>query len=200
MAFDCTRQNCILKVMQKTKVKLLRFGSYNPRRNLPPETSLKRKEVNFASAFERVFVSNQNRGMGGKQFAVSGYGIADFVWLTPDKDMPTDPADMALYAFEIKMENWNKALQQAFRYSYYADIPIVVLPKAISERIQKRIALFHSMNIGLWLFDKATNLIEKLFTPELQAKRVRSGRKKALKQLLDRANFSHLNEFAEAFA
>ncbi|MFH0922257.1 MAG: hypothetical protein V1913_18080 [Fibrobacterota bacterium] len=161
---------------------------------------MKRKEINFASAFEKVFVANQNRGIGGKQFAISGYGIADFVWLTPDKDLPAGETDMSLYAFEIKMENWNKALQQAFRYSYYADMPIVVLPKVTGERIQDRISLFHSMNIGLWFFDKATNLIEKLFTPEPQEKRIRNGREKALKLLLDRAHFSHLHEFANALA
>ena len=60
---------------------IVKFKSRDPRRNLPEASYRKRGESNFVGNFERAFLQENSNGFGGRQFAVSGFGIADFVWV-----------------------------------------------------------------------------------------------------------------------
>ena len=141
-----------------SNTKTITFTTYNTRRNLPPTIGRKRGEANFLGAFERYLLSNvfQN-GVSGKNFSLANYGIADLVWF-----MPTSAS---LFAFETKLENWRRAFQQAYRYSYYSDSSFVVLPPEKSTSAVRNLDLFHLHKIGLWLFDKKSNTINKIYTP-----------------------------------
>lgn len=167
-----------------TKPTTVRFNTYNTRRNLPPETGLKRGEANFLGAFERYLLSNVfTTGFGGKHFSLSNYGIADFVWLIPPKEKSTGGFSESLYAFETKLENWRRAFQQAYRYSYYSDTAIVVLPPEKSKCAVSNLDLFQTHGIGLWFFDKNNSVIERAYTPATSAARNPDARKKAIETI-----------------
>src|SRR5262249_25160810 len=113
----------------------------NPRRNLPGHLSRKRKESNFLCAFERAYqASVTSTAIVGRDLEIAGYGIADWIGVGwrhhPRREDATAyslealPPDLRLYAFELKITDWRKAFKQAFRYSYFADRAIVVLPPA----------------------------------------------------------------------
>lgn len=138
------------------------FDVADPRRNLPPAIGRKRGESNYTAAFARAFVSDRiGEGVGGRHFAVSGFGIADFLWADAS-DHENGPR---LTAFEMKLENWKRALSQAYRYRYFANRSIVVVPTATADRAQNHLPMFRQLGIGLWSFDKANNNIQMCFTP-----------------------------------
>lgn len=81
-----------------------------------------------------------------------------------------------LTAFEMKLADWRKGLAQACRYSYFADLAVVVLPPDLAAA-KADLDLFRNSSVGLWSFDPATRTISKLFTP--RRSRPRSSRAKA---------------------
>jgi hypothetical protein len=68
-------------------------------------------------------------------------------------------------AFELKLRDWRKGIVQAYRYRYFCDRSIVVLPRDVADRASKRLELFASLDVGLWSFDPDTDVIAKYFTP-----------------------------------
>src|SRR5271166_338281 len=66
-------------------------------------------------------------------------------------------------AFELKLRDWRKGLVQAYRYRYFCDCSIVVLPSDVAERASQRLELFASLDVGLWSFAPDTDLITKYF-------------------------------------
>ena len=158
---------------------ILNFGVRQPRRNLPPAIARKRGESNFVSAFAKAYISSVcSLGVGGSEFAVSGFGIADFVWMAWDHSpggesgtalsierMASELAQRKLVAFEMKLKDWRKGFAQIYRYSYFADIAVLVLPPDLAKLASVELKLFKSAGVGLWSFDKASRKIRKLFTP-----------------------------------
>jgi len=71
-----------------------------------------------------------------------------------------------LWAFELKLHNWHRALFQAAQYLPFASHSIVVLPfgkKAITEAQSKA---FTTMEIGLLLYDAVTSNSKWVVTPK----------------------------------
>jgi hypothetical protein len=147
----------------------IEFGAFNPRRNLPPAVARKRGESNFVGAFQRHFTSDrEGQGVGGRHFEVVGYGIADFVWMEygPRGKGANDAAgEPVLTAFEMKLKDWRRALSQAYRYSYFSDRAIVVLPAAIADRAQGHLHVFERLGIGLWSYEPKAQRLDMRFTP-----------------------------------
>jgi hypothetical protein len=163
------------------KPAIIRFNSYNTRRNLPPKTGRKRGESNFLGAFERYLRATVfTTGFGGKHFSLSNYGVADFIWLLPPTNNRDGGYGASLFAFETKLENWRRAFQQAYRYSYYSDAAFVVLPPEKSKCAKTNLDLFQQHGIGLWLFDKQKGYIERIHTPSTNTARNIDARKKAI--------------------
>jgi hypothetical protein len=136
---------------------------HEPRKNLPPSISRKRAEANFLCSFERIFVAGhcQTKQITWRDFALQGYGIPDlitFAWST-HQDQATLLSLEALRqklqrqqltAFELKLRDWRKGIVQAYRYRYFCDRSIVVLPGDVADRASKRLELFASLDVGLW--------------------------------------------------
>ena len=60
----------------------LAFNSRNPRKNLPAMVRSKQAEVRFQNEFLEVWGRKSTRkGIGGSQFELSNYGIADYIWV-----------------------------------------------------------------------------------------------------------------------
>ncbi len=173
------------------------FKLRHPRRNLPAQIARKRGESNFVCAFARAYIASiAPHGIGGSEFSLSGYGIADFIWLAwrhsaagdegtaiSAEKIKNELGRQKLSAFEMKLSDWRKGLSQAYRYSYFADVAILVLPPETAKLARAEISIFRKLGVGLWSFDKAANKISKLFTPDNSSARNAKAREKALDAL-----------------
>jgi len=173
------------------------FKNRHPRRNLPAGVGRKRGESSFVSAFTKAYIAFiAPHGIGGSEFALSGFGIADFVWLAWQQSAASEDgtalsvesikaqlARQKLTAFEMKLRDWRKGLAQAYRYTYFADVALVVLPPEIAKNAKDELKLFRRLGVGLWSFDKATGKICRIFTPRHASPRNVRAREKALESL-----------------
>jgi len=187
---------------------IFEFRLRHPRRNLPGQVSRKRGESNFVSAFSKAYLASfAPWGIGGKEFALAGFGIADFVWLswrhsTVSEDgtalsaakIKFELTRRQLTAFEMKLSDWRKGLAQAYRYGYFSDRTIVVVPPETAKLASCELALFRKLGVGLWSFDKATNRIRTYFTPRAFKPRNAQARQKALDLL---GSFLKFRKFGE---
>ena len=159
--------------------------------------SRKRGESNFVSSFSKAYIASiAPHGIGASEFALSGFGIADFIWLAwrhsansddgtalSVKKIKSQCAWKKLTAFEMKLTDWRKGFAQAYRYSYFADLAIVVVPPDISKTAKAELSLFRKLGVGLWSFDKTSGKIRKLFTPRNSQPRSATAKEKALESL-----------------
>jgi len=187
---------------------LLKFKQRHPRRNLPAALARKRGESNFVSTFSKAYIASiASGGIGGKEFALSGFGIADFVWIAwqsavnPDEGSALSIEKLKsllnrhkLTAFEMKLSDWRKGLAQAYRYSYFADLAVVVLPPDLAATAKAALDRFRASSIGLWSFDPATGAIRKLFTPRSSGPRNSKAKERALDSIGRVLKFSKLRK------
>jgi len=184
-----------------TQQNVIRFKTFNPRRNLPEHIAQKRTESIFLGAFERYLLSSVFPvGSGGRYFSMASYGIADFVWMLPKKKHTHYQPDGVLYAFETKMKDWRRALQQAYRYSYFSDISLVVLPPKSGSVALSYMSIFKINNIGLWIFNQHENVLHKAFTPRKFSARNPQAKAKAIRMLGSRIKLSQFPEKTDTLA
>lgn len=62
-------------------------------------------------------------------------------------------ATRELWAFEVKISNWQRAVYQALQYRAFSHYSIVVMDKQWVHRAEKNLKLFRTLNIGLVSFD-----------------------------------------------
>lgn len=130
-------------------------------------TSKKRTEADFVLVFGRTYQENLNKRAGNdrsfeiaRELYIHGFGIADIVLVF------VSPRKTTLYAFEMKIKDWRKALAQAYRYKYYADSVFVVLPLDEVAKAKQSLPTFRAIKVGLRAFDKKEGIIEKIYTPK----------------------------------
>lgn len=61
-----------------------------------------------------------------------------------------------IWAFELKLSNWKRAIFQALQYKAFANYSVVVFPIAKEKLLRENIDLFQNLNIGVLLFDAET--------------------------------------------
>jgi hypothetical protein len=71
-----------------------------------------------------------------------------------------------LWAFELKLHNWRRALFQAAQYLPFSSHSIVVLPFRKKETTEAQKKAFTFMGIGLLLFDAINNNSKWVVTPK----------------------------------
>ncbi len=144
-----------------------------PRKNLPKELSKKRTESNFLLSFARSFIESTTLPIiAGRELTMNGYGIADLVCLigfvpkngNSNCDVLSD-SKHSMFAFESKMKDWRRALSQAFRYKYFANTAIVLLPPDDANRAIDFLNTFEMLKVGLWSYHKNDNVIKKIYSP-----------------------------------
>lgn len=189
-----------------TSIHKVRLNTYNSRRNLPPVVGRKRGEANFMRAFERAWFAKHAAGVAAGEFALSGYGVADLVWLAwRPKPAEEDFSAVSLqrqlarrhfYAFEAKLKDWQRALQQAFRYRYFADKAIVVMPTGNEAGALANMDIFKHLEVGLWSFEASTGTIREHYTPTKVRALNASARKRAIELLSRKIHLSKLGKEA----
>lgn len=177
----------------------------NTRKNFGLAVSRKRGESNFMRAFERAyFARHRVKGMAAGEFSLAGFGVADLVWIgwRPDP-LTEDFTALAiekqlkkrhLHAFEGKLKDWRRALQQAFRYRYFADKAIVVMPSENADPAIANLEAFQHLCVGLWTFDVKSGVIREHFTPTRIRAFSDEARQKAIKALTSKINLRQLGK------
>ena len=136
----------------------------SPRRNLPRRIARKRTESNFVLSFSRALThlfSGKNFHLV-RELQINGYGIADLVCVVHYEESLNRSK---LYAFEIKMRDWRQALKQAFRYKYFSNVSIVVLPPRQTEMARRFLPTFKTLGIGVWSYNKEDREITRIYSP-----------------------------------
>jgi hypothetical protein len=137
----------------------LSFGTYNTRRNLPHRSGRRRGEANFLLSFLKSFMTGAKNGyVFGRDFAIPECGVADCIFFRLE-DAAERAAKEHIMAFEAKLSDWRKALSQAYRYRYYADVSIVVMPVNLARRAIENRHLFELFGVGLWTFNPSSGSI-----------------------------------------
>ncbi|MCA9394290.1 MAG: hypothetical protein KC900_08810 [Candidatus Omnitrophica bacterium] len=181
---------------------IIKLRNFSPRRNFPKASRNKRGESNFVLSFQKVYLDSR-KGLGAREFPLSGYGIADLVWLSYGNLEKHGRASAFSYekvlqritkknlaAFEFKLSDWKRAFMQAYRYSYFADQSIVVMPIENIKPAKTNLMQFQRNQIGLWAFDVSKEKIVKIFTPEYSSARNLLAKQKAIDILLRQFYFS----------
>ena len=187
---------------QTMTTQLLQFKARDPRLNLPPESGRKRAEANFVIKFMDAYRKQiAPTGVGGKHFALPGFGIADFVWIAWRNAISSDEGTALslerlkvrlmkhrLTAFEMKLTDWRKGLAQAHRYGHFSDQAVLVVPPKTAQTALENKYLFQHLSVGLWSFDSTSGRIRKLVNPKTCGARNTAARAKAVELICRRVN------------
>jgi hypothetical protein len=180
------------------QTRLISVRSKSPRFNLPAAVARKRGESNFLLAFEREYLrlSMKHGNVSWREFAMSGYGIADILILSwshrqgGGRSLTLEKLKRErLTAFELKLNDWRSALMQAFRYRYFCDRAIVVLPRNMARTAAKHLDQFRRLGIGLWSFDTASGRIRKYHTARAKKPKNPIARERAIQTIFKRLQF-----------
>lgn len=68
--------------------------------------------------------------------------------------------DRELWAFEVKVDNWQRALFQALQYRAFADRVVVAVAGDYVHRVRRHASLFRSFRIGLLAVHPPTRSVE----------------------------------------
>ena len=74
--------------------------------------------------------------------------------------------DVDLWAFELKLKNWKRALYQATQYKSFSNNVFTVFPSYKKDLLEKNIHYFKNLNIGCILMNTDTNEISILNYPK----------------------------------
>ncbi len=158
----------------------LRFSE--PVRNLPGHPAGRSREekmtLRFAQTYRDLASTHNKTPILVRQIPVNGFGIADCIAVfwnhkkirTTSAPLPVkvfiETAKPLIYAFEMKLLDWRKALMQANRYRFFAHVPVVVLPKENCMPALKFLETFRALGIGCWSFDERAGQITRHYTPK----------------------------------
>lgn len=173
---------------------VLRKGT---RRNFPSASAAKRGESNFVLAFGRAYskrygkTDGRNSYLPAREFQVSGFGVADFIWFVWRSETRKEEGSAleyrsrvrrgeSLLAFEMKLRDWRKALGQAYRYRYFANAAFVVLPPKAALTARLNLEVFQKLGVGLWSFDKSTGVIRRIYSPRRRSPLSSKARERAV--------------------
>jgi len=174
----------------QSNIKNISFSVPNPRRNLPVNVRNKRTEILFQNKFLKLWIlQNDTPGVGGSQFAVPGFGIADYVFIESNQHIT---------AFEFKISDWRKGLAQAARYKCYAHRSFLVVPQAIAHRIKPFFKKLKEINVGLCIFNSQTNIIDTIYSPKVKEPFSKNAHNNALSILNGKRNFSKLGKLVNS--
>ena len=79
---------------------------------------------------------------------------------------PTFPAaKWELWAFEVKIDKWQRALFQALQYRAFAHRVCIVMPERWVHRVESRRDLFRSLKVGIIAIDEVSGAIRPILRP-----------------------------------
>lgn len=76
------------------------------------------------------------------------------------------PSNNTIWAFELKLSNWKRALFQALQYKAFANYSVVVFPFEKEKVLRKNLITFADFNVGILLFDSKSQKAKWLRRPQ----------------------------------
>lgn len=70
---------------------------------------------------------------------------------------------LSISSFELKLENWKRALFQAIRYKTFSEFSYVVMPKEKITLLKKKFDFFKQSNIGIAVYDERKDTLETIY-------------------------------------
>lgn len=113
-------------------------------------------ELEMSQKFEKFVINNF--GNAYLKECQGLFGTPDFIFY--EKKNGT----ISIISIELKLEDWQRAAKQAFRYKSFSNLSYVVLSRKNFKSALNNIDLFKKYNIGLAKFDEVANF-EILFKP-----------------------------------
>lgn len=77
--------------------------------------------------------------------------------------------DVDLWAFELKLKNWKRALYQATQYKTFSNNVFTVFPAYKKHLLETNIGYFKKLNIGCLLQNSDTNELQILYYPQKES-------------------------------
>jgi len=97
-------------------------------------------------------------------------------------------AQLDMWAFELKLRDWHRALYQAMQYRAFATRVVTVFPKERERILRKNLRAFKKMKVGIMLFDANTQICEVLLKPRKTRPFSRTHYLFALRQMILRSS------------
>jgi len=73
-----------------------------------------------------------------------------------------NPPPIEMWAFELKISNWKRAIYQAMQYKAFASRVYTVFPKEKEKLLISKLELFRNMKIGVIVFDLQNGNVSKI--------------------------------------
>lgn len=127
---------------------LLKPAARRSKQHIAEKTGLPARTV------ERVLTDLCNEGVVDQ--TESGSFLLSAEWCLPPLD---------LWAFELKLNDWKRALFQALQCRGFASYVVVVFPKERKRVLQAHLHKFKNMKVGVMLFDPADRSYDILHRP-----------------------------------
>lgn len=188
----------------RANIHRIKSPPFQARQNLPGGSSTKEGEAGFLQAFEKAWFARQTHGVAAGEFGVPGFGVADLVWVAwRPSNLGEDFSAVSLerslsrrqvFAFEAKLKDWQRALQQAFRYRYFADKAVVIMPAENVKSALRHIEVFREHSVGLWSFNMKSGAIREHFTPTHVRALSSTARRRAVETLTSKIDLRKLRK------
>lgn len=154
--------------------------SFTPQNNFPktknkPEQILLEK---FLKAYKKNIRKIHSKSLKTKvllsmEIPINSYGIADLIALSWNPKngrriknvKKINNYSPTIRSFEVKINDWRSALRQAFRYRFFSNVAIILLPSKKLEIPITFLTQFKKLKVGLWGFDEKKQTIKKIYTP-----------------------------------
>ncbi len=150
--------------------------------------------IEYNKIATKIHKSNDREFIISKEIQINGYGIADILALSIRKIHVEDHKDLLtavlkskpiIRAFEVKINNWKKGLMQAYRYNFFANVSILLLPQGKINVAKRNLSLFKDLKVGLWSFDIKQNKICRIYTPRPRNAHITEYYNTALKKIVN---------------
>ncbi|MEA5093176.1 hypothetical protein SDC9_22231 [bioreactor metagenome] len=101
-----------------------------------------------------------------------------------------------IWAFELKLSNWRRALFQCLQYKAFANYSVVVFPIEKEHVLKKQLSLFKELNVGVLLFDITENNLRFLSRPKKEKSLSKWHTLFAIGKIANQYNFDCANNYA----
>lgn len=119
-------------------------------------------EFELSSAFKEILPTSEWAEHQLLEEVKGISGIPDYILV-----QETDNTNIAV-GIELKLQNWKRAMRQAFRYRAFCEQSYVILDNARLKPALKRIEDFIKFNIGLASIDVYSKVLEIHFKPKIE--------------------------------
>ena len=161
---------------------------FHPQQNLKQVNS---PESDFCVSFAQYYKEHFSRIHSNtfkkdtlflREMPVSESGIADLVVLSWNSQVVKDDP-FQIRAFELKINDWQSGLIQAYRYKTYSNAAILVMPVKKTVPALKEESFFRSLGVGLWGFDEVNMVLHKYYTPRPKNPIIKKKRDNVIKSI-----------------